>query len=1409
MKKGLLAPQNTFLDTIATRFDGTHSNFVLGNAQATGCPVVYCSDGFVELTGYQRSQVMGRSCSCKFLFGEETLLKERERIEDALEKKIELKTELLMYKKSGQKFKCLLDVVPITNEKSQVVLILVSHKEIGNTTRADDDSDDEKTSNEADSDEEMAEAYRRCQARQGRSAGTLPGLAGAQNQRRRSRAVLYHLSGQFEKHNRANRAKSKLQQLNKFSSISTKMPEYKVQEVKKSKFILVHYGLFKIGWDWLILLCTFYTAILVPYNAAFTRAEKNQRESIYSDVVVEVLFMFDIIFNFRTSFVNKRGQVVYEARMIAINYVKGWFLLDLLAAIPFDFLYIFNISADAPVHLLKVARLIRLARLLQKIDRFSQYSALVLALLMGMFTLLAHWMACIWYAIGHAEFEEHITSGWLYELSERLDLNKQILGANHTGNDTFDLVKPDLIISYLSALYFTCSSMTSVGFGNVSANTSTEKIFAVCCMIIGALMHAVVFGNVTALIQRMYQRRTTFHSKTKDLKDFFRANDIPKPLKQRMQEYFQTMWSMNNGIETDEILKDFPEEMKGELGLHLHKDILNLPIFEEAPQGCLRSIALHTKRSFCAPGEFLVHKGDTSNYMYLLVSGSMEVLKTDMVVAILGKGDLFGSDIDFEDPISVCNYDVRSLTYSELQCISIKGLNDVLLLYPDFAEKFAKDIHNDLTYNLRQTAEDSDEETNSSPKARVCTLPSISEDDELSASDDDDDHDDKLPPPPPTSLLLSEKPSVSTVLEEEEDGITAVNPSISSPLLPHTPRLSHKMIPNGDIQVEAVGSPSSVRLWGSRRPPGLMNRSFKETRKVRMGVGMHSCDAAEKIVPHIQNLQNEVEGTKASITKLERKVSKISQDIGAIDRNLREILKHITNVGKISHLEPLLPPSPITPLNHSRATFSFDFSEITLNDSPCSRNALRHKSAENIRGSDSSITVSDRSPKPLNHDVFNSTNTNPVLKSRATSRFPQNFDPSKRRSSLQVPLLLNPHDLVTRRYSDGTENKDKPIITSMASSKSDNNVTKQVLPFSETQSEYLIANRSLGGSEEMTIDSVSDSKDTDHLLDKDTFMNSLEDVHSFDCNSPLTERHIKSFDNSVCLEKGNRSQLSNSCDERLNDSPYSNIVHPSAQTIKKKSNDKQRLKKENQTNCSAKRSLVSSKSCFEIGHGRAKPLRPNDCNISKVQSQVFLETEFGANTPNEVKTVFCDKKPLSRKDSSNLCLSNSLCDRPVYVGSIEIIDSSPDYKVDMGQIPLMCHGSNENSLQRDFNTTHFDSQEHLRTDSGNVSLMETQDFKFSSADNVDQYYDGLKDTFGKSVNNISNKYNHIYGNKSRMKENECVSPDTPTDISGSLKTEDDDANICTTVLDIECDNLARNGIFTPMFDDNSLRTTNL
>ena len=68
-----------------------------------------------------------------------------------------------------------------------------------------------------------------------------------------------------------------------------------------------------------------------------------------------------------------------------------------------------------------------------------------------------------------------------------------------------------------------------------------------------ALMHAVVFGNVTAIIQRMYSRRSLYQTKLRDLKDFLTLHQIPKDMQQRMQDYFQTMWSLNHGIDIHEV----------------------------------------------------------------------------------------------------------------------------------------------------------------------------------------------------------------------------------------------------------------------------------------------------------------------------------------------------------------------------------------------------------------------------------------------------------------------------------------------------------------------------------------------------------------------------------------------------------------------------------------------------------------------------------------------------------------------------------------------------------------------------------------------------------------------------------------------------------------------------------------
>ncbi|XP_012518636.1 PREDICTED: potassium voltage-gated channel subfamily H member 8 [Propithecus coquereli] len=644
--KGLLAPQNTFLDTIATRFDGTHSNFILANAQvAKGFPIVYCSDGFCELAGFARTEVMQKSCSCKFLFGVETNEQLMLQIENSLEEKTEFKGEIMFYKKNGSPFWCLLDIVPIKNEKGDVVLFLASFKDITDTKVkiTPEDKKEDKV--------------------KGRSrAGTHFDSA-----RRRSRAVLYHISGHLQR-----REKNKLKINNNVFVDKPAFPEYKVSDAKKSKFILLHFSTFKAGWDWLILLATFYVAVTVPYNVCFIGNDdlSTTRSTTVSDIAVEILFIIDIILNFRTTYVSKSGQVIFEARSICIHYVTTWFIIDLIAALPFDLLYAFNVTVVSLVHLLKTVRLLRLLRLLQKLDRYSQHSTIVLTLLMSMFALLAHWMACIWYVIGKMEREDNSLLKWEV-----------------------------------------------------------------------ALMHALVFGNVTAIIQRMYSRWSLYHTRTKDLKDFIRVHHLPQQLKQRMLEYFQTTWSVNNGIDSNELLKDFPDELRSDITMHLNKEILQLSLFECASRGCLRSLSLHIKTSFCAPGEYLLRQGDALQAIYFVCSGSMEVLKDSMVLAILGKGDLIGANLSIKDQVIKTNADVKALTYCDLQCIILKGLFEVLDLYPEYAHKFVEDIQHDLTYNLREGHE-SDVITRLSNKSTVSQsepkgngsinkrLPSIVEDEE-------------------------------------------------------------------------------------------------------------------------------------------------------------------------------------------------------------------------------------------------------------------------------------------------------------------------------------------------------------------------------------------------------------------------------------------------------------------------------------------------------------------------------------------------------------------------------------------------------------------------------------------------------------------------------------------------------
>jgi len=116
---------------------------------------------------------------------------------------------------------------------------------------------------------------------------------------------------------------------------------------KPSSTIILHYSPAKAAWDWLILLLVIYVAVSTPYVAAFLSIEHSGTLLIL-DLAVDVMFMADMVVNFRTSFV-QNGEVIMDPNLIAVNYLRGWFFIDAVSAIPFDFVLSMTGASDVRI----------------------------------------------------------------------------------------------------------------------------------------------------------------------------------------------------------------------------------------------------------------------------------------------------------------------------------------------------------------------------------------------------------------------------------------------------------------------------------------------------------------------------------------------------------------------------------------------------------------------------------------------------------------------------------------------------------------------------------------------------------------------------------------------------------------------------------------------------------------------------------------------------------------------------------------------------------------------------------------------------------------------------------------------------------------------------------------------------
>ena len=90
------------------------------------------------------------------------------------------------------------------------------------------------------------------------------------------------------------------------------------------------------------------------------------RAPLWTDILVDVCFIFDVGINFRTAYYNAEGDLEMDARDIARHYAHGWLAADLIASVPFDWF----MDTGGTNRISKIPRLLRIGRLVKRLDNF-------------------------------------------------------------------------------------------------------------------------------------------------------------------------------------------------------------------------------------------------------------------------------------------------------------------------------------------------------------------------------------------------------------------------------------------------------------------------------------------------------------------------------------------------------------------------------------------------------------------------------------------------------------------------------------------------------------------------------------------------------------------------------------------------------------------------------------------------------------------------------------------------------------------------------------------------------------------------------------------------------------------------------------------------------------------------------
>ncbi|CAG5046525.1 unnamed protein product [Parnassius apollo] len=199
--------------------------------------------------------------------------------------------------------------------------------------------------------------------------------------------------------------------------------------------------------------------------------------------------------------------------------------------------------------------------------------------------------------------------------------------------------------AYLLAYYWSATSFSGAGFGDILAQDTTHMILSICINVHGVLFFGYVYARMASLKAMADQMITKFQENLKHLELFLSSEKVALLLKRSIIDYWKYQWKRTGGWSHQTILGKLHSNLNEDAVLFMYeKTLREIPLFENVEYSFFRAFAKQLKENYFQKGYMVIRSNEVISNMYIIYRGKVDIISdSNEVEACMGPGGIFGN----------------------------------------------------------------------------------------------------------------------------------------------------------------------------------------------------------------------------------------------------------------------------------------------------------------------------------------------------------------------------------------------------------------------------------------------------------------------------------------------------------------------------------------------------------------------------------------------------------------------------------------------------------------------------------------------------------------------------------------------------------------------------------------------